>query len=75
MRVVDRGPAGARAELEHRDVGLRVLLVEDGDARGHGPAGVIGLSTVTVTGTELPFSTRGGMSRRTRPGQDRALAR
>ena len=30
---------------------------------------VIGLSTVTVTGTVLPFSTRGGMSRITLPGR------
>ena len=69
----DPGAAGARAEMDIDHVGLRVLFVEDVDALTWSSA-VIGLSTLTVIGTVLPFSTSGGMSSLTLPGLHHGLA-
>ena len=57
--------------MESCDIGLRVLLVEDVDAPTWS-ASVIGLSTDTVSGTVLPFSTIGGNSSFTLPGSSGA---
>ena len=74
MRVATRARPARGPRWNSGDVRLRVLLVEDGDASDV-IGGVIGLSTVTVRVTELPFSTSGGMSSLTRPSPDRGVAR
>ena len=67
------GAAVARPEVKRTTSSCGLRSVKTAIARTWSAA-VIGLSTLTVIGTALPFSTSGAISRRTRPARGGAAA-